>query len=61
MFDRVASNRLDHEALVSRHQHLRYAYRQLHEVVDQCARGLLALGIQSGTEWGCGRPITRSG
>ena len=56
VFDRVASSRPDHEALVSRHQHLRYTYRQLQEVVDQFARGLLALGIQSGDRVGIWSP-----
>ena len=48
MFDRVASGRPDHEALVSRHQKLRYSYRPPQTLVDRFARGLLALGIQSG-------------
>ena len=46
LFDQVAEGLPDHEALVSRHQGLRYTYRELHEEVDRFARGLMALGVQ---------------
>jgi fatty-acyl-CoA synthase len=36
----------DKEALIVRHQNLRYTYRQLLEEVELAARGLLRLGIQ---------------
>jgi fatty-acyl-CoA synthase len=45
-FDRVVEQLPEHEALVSRHQNLRYTYRQLQEQVNQLARGLIALGVQ---------------
>jgi fatty-acyl-CoA synthase len=38
----------DREALVVRHQHIRWTYQQLHEHVDQLARALLAGGVQVG-------------
>jgi fatty-acyl-CoA synthase len=56
MFDRAACGRPDHEALVSRHQNLRYSYRQLQALVDRFARGLTALGIQSGDRLGIWSP-----
>jgi fatty-acyl-CoA synthase len=56
MFDRVASGQPEHEALVSRHQNLRYSYGQLQTVVDRFARGLIALGIQSGDRVGIWSP-----
>ncbi|HET8628133.1 MAG TPA: AMP-binding protein [Thermomicrobiales bacterium] len=55
-FDRVAAQRPDHEALVSRHQGLRYTYRQLREECDRFARGLLALGIGQGDRVGIWAP-----
>jgi fatty-acyl-CoA synthase len=36
----------DQDALISRHQNLRYTYAQFHAAVEETARGLLALGIQ---------------
>jgi fatty-acyl-CoA synthase len=36
----------DRDALISRHQDLRYTYAQFHETVEETARGLLALGIE---------------
>ncbi len=46
----------DNEALVSRHQGLRYTYAQLAELVDRAARGLLALGIEKGDRVGIWSP-----
>jgi fatty-acyl-CoA synthase len=56
VFDRVANSRPEREALVSRHQNLRYTYRQLQAEVDRFARGLMALGIQSGDRVGIWSP-----
>jgi fatty-acyl-CoA synthase len=44
------------EALVSRHQGLRYSYRGLREEVDRVARGLMALGIARGDRVGIWSP-----
>lgn len=44
------------EALVVRHQQLRYTWAELAEAVDRCARGLLALGLQAGERVGIWSP-----
>ncbi len=44
-FDQTVARYPDREALVSRHQSLRYTWTQLRDEVDQAARGLLAIGI----------------
>ena len=46
----------DAEALVSRHQGLRYTYAQLDEAVDVVARGLLDLGLEPGDRVGMWSP-----
>jgi fatty-acyl-CoA synthase len=45
MFDQIVERYPDNEALVSRHQDLRYSYRQLQQQVNQCARALMAVGL----------------
>jgi fatty-acyl-CoA synthase len=50
----------DGEALVVRHQRLRYTWRQLAEV-DLHARALLALGMQTGDRLGIWVPTAPSG
>ena len=56
VFDRVASSQPEHEALVSRHQNLRYTYGQIQAEVDCFAQGLMALGIRSGDRVGIWSP-----
>lgn len=56
MFDQIVERYPDNEALVARHQGIRYTYRQLHGQVDQCARALLALGVQKGERVGIWAP-----
>ena len=48
MLDQVVERYPDNEALVSRHQGLRYSYHELREEVDRCARALMALGVAKG-------------
>ncbi|AHL75541.1 AMP-binding protein [Stutzerimonas stutzeri] len=55
-FDRTVERFSDREALVVRHQNLRYTWAQLAEQVDLCARGLLALGLQPGERLGIWSP-----
>ncbi len=56
LFDRVAAQLPDNEALVSVHQGLRYTYREFRQACDAFARGLLALGIQKGDRIGVWSP-----
>ena len=56
MFDQVVARYPDNEALVVRHQSLRYTYRQLQHQVDLCARGLMAMGLQKGERIGIWSP-----
>ena len=56
MFDRTATRYADNEALVSRHQDLRYTYRQLQREVDRAARALIALGVEKGQRVGMWAP-----
>jgi fatty-acyl-CoA synthase len=46
----------DAEALVSRHQGLRFTYRELNEAVDRVARGLMAMGLEAGDRLGIWSP-----
>lgn len=46
----------DREALVVCSQHFRATYSQLWELINDCARGLLAMGIQSGDRVGIWSP-----
>src|ERR671924_462493 len=56
MFDQSVAAHPDQEALIVRHQALRYTYRQLQAEVDRCARGLLALGLRKGERLGIWSP-----
>jgi fatty-acyl-CoA synthase len=44
--DRIAATHGERDALISRHQHLRYTYSELHREVEQIARALMALGVE---------------
>jgi fatty-acyl-CoA synthase len=52
MFDQTAETYPDHLALISRQQQIRLTYRQLQEQVNQCAKGLMQLGLQKGQRIG---------
>jgi fatty-acyl-CoA synthase len=56
MFDQIVARHPDQEALIARHQGLRYSYHQLQAEVDRCARGLMALGLQKGERLGIWSP-----
>ncbi|WJD60973.1 AMP-binding protein [Pseudomonas kurunegalensis] len=55
-FDATVARCIDSEALVSRHQGLRYSWRQLAEQVDTHARALMALGVNTGDRVGIWSP-----
>src|SRR5215210_5105010 len=55
LLDLVAERRPDEDALVYGDRDLRYTYREFKEVVERCARALMALGIEKGDHvavWG---------
>ena len=56
LLERIAAEHGGAEALVSRHQGLRYSYAELNDAVDVTARGLLALGIAAGDRVGIWAP-----
>ncbi len=55
-FDQTVAAYPDNEALVSRHQAIRWTYRELQIQVDRCARGLLSLGLGCGDRVGMWSP-----
>ena len=55
-FDQAVERWRDKEAIVVRHQDIRWSYRQLGDVVDAFASGLLALDLQPGDRIGIWSP-----
>ncbi|TBW56018.1 AMP-binding protein [Marinobacter halodurans] len=55
-FDETAGRFPDTDALVVHHQDRRYTYRELQAVVNECARALMALGVQKGDRVGIWSP-----
>ena len=56
MLDRTVEKFPENDALISRHQNIRYNYRQFNKKVNECARALLAIGIQKGARVGVWAP-----
>ena len=56
MFDQTVEKFPDNEALIVKHQDIRYTYAQLQEKVDECAMALLALGLKKGERIGMWSP-----
>jgi fatty-acyl-CoA synthase len=55
LLDLVTERRPDDEALVYADRNLRYTYREFQDVVERCARALMALGLEKGDHvsvWG---------
>src|ERR687893_2036222 len=55
LLDLVAERRPDDDALVYPDRGLRHSYREFKDVVEECARALMALGLQKGDHvavWG---------
>lgn len=55
-FDRAASRWPDREALVVRHQDIRWNYTELQQRVDELAAGFIALGLEPGDRVGIWSP-----
>jgi fatty-acyl-CoA synthase len=51
-FDAATECLADHEALVVRHQNIRWTYTEFRRQVDELAAGLVALGLQPGERVG---------
>jgi fatty-acyl-CoA synthase len=56
LLDRIVARYPDEEALVVRHQNIRWTYRQYRTEIEKLATGLLALGIQPGDRVGIWAP-----
>lgn len=59
--DQAAERWGERDALVVRHQSVRWTYAELKRRVDAFAAGLLTLGLVPGDRWASGRPTTPSG
>lgn len=55
-FDQTVAQFPQNEAVVSRHQGVRWTYAELQAQVNRCARGLLALGFERGDRIGMWSP-----
>lgn len=55
-FDATVARHSERDALISRHQGLRYTWRELQAVVDRTARALLAIGVTKGERVGIWAP-----
>ena len=56
LFDQTVATYPDNTALISRHQQVRLTYRELRVRVNQCAKGLMSLGLQKGQRVGIWSP-----
>ena len=56
MFDQTVAKYPDQPALIARQQQIRWTYRQLQEQVNDCAKGLMRLGLQKGERIGIWSP-----
>ncbi len=55
-FDEIAARYPENDALIVRHQNLRYTYAELKDAVDQAARAFLAVGVKRGQRVGMWSP-----
>lgn len=56
LFDQTVASFPNNDALISRHQNLRYTYKELQQEVNRCARGLLKMGVTKGERVGIWSP-----
>ena len=55
-FDRIVARHGERDALIVRHQHISWTYRELQREVDAFAAGLIALGLKPGERIGIWSP-----
>ena len=55
-FDRIVERHGERDALIVRHQHISWTYRELQREVDAFAAGLIALGLKPGERIGIWSP-----
>jgi fatty-acyl-CoA synthase len=55
-FDRIVEQFRERDALIVRHQRVRWSYRELKQRVDAFAAGLIALGLERGDRVGIWSP-----
>src|SRR5262245_5485731 len=55
-FDRIVERLPDRDALIVRHQHISWSWRELQRQVDAFAAGLIALGLRPGERIGIWSP-----
>ena len=56
MFDQTAGKYPDNEVLIVSHQNVRWTYAQLQAKVNECARAMMAIGLQKGDRIGIWAP-----
>lgn len=56
LFDQTVASFPNNDALISRHQNLRYTYKELQKEVNRCARGLMQMGVTKGERVGIWSP-----
>jgi len=56
LFDDIVEQYPDNDALIVPHQNIRYSYKQFYEKVEECAKGLMALGVTKGDRVGVWSP-----
>ena len=57
-FDEICATYPENDALIVHYQDIRWTYAELKEKVEQCARALLAVGVQPGDRIGMWSPNT---
>lgn len=55
-FDQAVTNYLENDALISRHQGIRWNYTELKDEVEKCAKAFMAIGVEKGDRVGIWSP-----